>query len=614
MVRKIEFKSPIHFTKSDFFRWGSQTKLSPEGVLQTTQHEENSQHNPSSQIIRLSSLYRQAEVVSQTINESDRSVELVWTTGHRDLRVPFLDEPFFEELSVSKDSVRLDRLNNGANLIDSHDDGSVRGVLGVVQKAWVDGGKGFARVRFSERPDVEGIWQDVKSGIIRNVSVRYRVHKFTEDKREGEKFRTFTAVDWEPMELSLVSVPFDPNSQIRSQQPDQYECKFVFHRGSDFHTSTQKGDLDMSQENLETSEGPKTGEPKAGELQPREPQTRGEVERPSQSPKASQVDVDLVKTESRNAGIESERKRVTEIRRSTKATRLTEAFADDLIERGVSVEECRKLIIDEWAKVDTTQTNNQVEVIQDAGDKRLRSVGNALLHRYDSSKYKLEEGQDYRGMSLLRLAEDFVGKSRGLTNPEIALRAMHSTSDFPILLSNITGKTLRDAFTFQPRRFMPIVRTATLNDYKPVTRIQFGAAPSLEEVKEGGEYTFGTVSEYSESYKLAKYGKVISITEETIINDDLNAFMRLATMFGSAAARLESRLVWSIFLDNPGMSDGSALFDASHGNLGTAAAISDTSLDEARQYFRSQKDKDGLDYLDLEPLMACLWTSQRDGG
>ena len=524
----------------------------------------------------LSSLTRQAVFQPQSLNEEARTVDLVWTTGHRDMRFPFFSEPFFEELAVDEGSVRLDRLNGGANLIDSHNSGSVQGVLGVVERAWIENGKGYARVRFSDRPDAQGVWNDIQKGIIRHVSVGYKVHKFEEEKREGEKHKTLRAVDWEPFELSLVSVPFDPGASLRSDSQAVNECEFIFNESTDFIRSA------------------------------RMPQPQ-----PTTEPQPQPVDLDKVKTESRTAGIEAERKRISEIRQSVRKAKLSDDFAEELISNGTSVDECRKLIIDKWSEGDRAQTHNRVQVLKDAGDKRIASVENALMNRFDSSKYELKEGKEYRGMSLLRLAEDFLGGDiKGLYPSEIALRAMHSTSDFPILLSNIVGKTLRDAYMFQPRRFVPLVRPATLNDYKPVTRVQFGAAPSLEIVREGGEYSFGTISEHSESYKLAKYGKMISITEETIINDDLDAMTRVPMMFGSSSARLESRLVWSIFLNNPRMADRKKLFHEDHKNLGKAAPINDDSLTEAREFFRSQKDKDGLDYLDLEPSFLVVGPSK----
>ncbi|PXA96644.1 hypothetical protein DMC47_16925 [Nostoc sp. 3335mG] len=59
--------------------------------------------------------------------------------------------------------------------------------------------------------------------------------------------------------------------------------------------------------------------------------------------------------------------------------------------------------------------------------------------------------------------------------------------------------------------------------------------------------------------------------------------------FAAAAARLENRTVYSKIVDNPVMPDGKTLFSAEHGNVGAAAAISQTSLGAGRARMRKQK-------------------------
>ncbi|HET9396873.1 MAG TPA: hypothetical protein VFO36_12530, partial [Nitrospiraceae bacterium] len=132
---------------------------------------------------------------------------------------------FIEKLSMDPAHVRLDRLNTGAPLLDTHDSRtSVRKVVGVVEKAWIVNGEGRAIVRFSKREDVDSIWADVVDGIVRNVSVGYLVHKFqdvTEKNTQTEtKIRTFLATDWEPNELSLVPVGADAKAGVRSDSPE----------------------------------------------------------------------------------------------------------------------------------------------------------------------------------------------------------------------------------------------------------------------------------------------------------------------------------------------------------------------------------------------------------
>jgi HK97 family phage major capsid protein len=103
--------------------------------------------------------------------------------------------------------IRLDRLESGANLLVNHDPNDV---IGVVDSVTVDEGNGLARavVRFGRSARAEEIYQDVLDGIRRSVSVGYVVHTFEEVKGQGQT-KVYRATDWQPYEISLVSIPAD---------------------------------------------------------------------------------------------------------------------------------------------------------------------------------------------------------------------------------------------------------------------------------------------------------------------------------------------------------------------------------------------------------------------
>ena len=87
-------------------------------------------------------------------------------------------------------------------------------------------------------------------------------------------------------------------------------------------------------------------------------------------------------------------------------------------------------------------------------------------------------------------------------------------------------------------------------------RLQLGEAPQLEKVNQSGEFKRGTIGEAQETYRIETFGKVIGITRQVLINDDLDAFTRVPALFGTSAATLESDVVWGIFTANPAMADG----------------------------------------------------------
>src|SRR5690606_16294777 len=150
------------------------------------------------------------------------------------------------------------------------------------------------------------------------------------------------------------------------------------------------------------------------------------------------------------------------------------------------------------------------------------------------------------------------------------------TSDFPYILEAVITKTLRAGYTNPPRTFVPWARQATLPDFKEVSRVQLSGAPDLKRVVEGAEYEFGALGDGAEKYRVQKYGRIVHITWETIVNDDLDALTRIPQLFGASAADLESDIVYGILNGNPAMADGKALFHADHGNLaGSGAALID---------------------------------------
>jgi HK97 family phage major capsid protein/HK97 family phage prohead protease len=108
-----------------------------------------------------------------------------------------------EVLSHEVESADLSRLNDGAPLLFNHNPDKV---VGVVERAWVDGDKkrGYVKVRFSRNSFAKEVMADVKDGVLRGVSFGYAINKMEE---RGDNF---VATQWSPYEVSVVSIPADP--------------------------------------------------------------------------------------------------------------------------------------------------------------------------------------------------------------------------------------------------------------------------------------------------------------------------------------------------------------------------------------------------------------------
>ena len=573
-------------------------------------------------MIELPALRRSAELAPNSVDNDARTVEVIWSAGARVRRTSFFGEPYDEELSLDPAHVRLDRLNAGAPFLKVHELDTLDAVIGSVVpgSARIENGRGIALVRISERADVEPIWRDIQAGHIRAVSIGYQVHRFDISKPDGAR-ELWRAVDWTPFEVSAVAVGADPAAGFRAQHP-LHDC--VLHRRD--APSTTKGPIPMTDTTqtpasdaatpantqptapVETEDTPMT-EPKPAAPDPKvaASETRSQKTQVTPAP-----DTEVVATRAR----EAERDRVSTIYDLAGRLNLERGFAEDLVKRGVSIDESRRLILDQVAaKSDETRNFPHVSVPLGGRDEcitRRDAVANALLHRYSPTLFQLEDAaRQYRGMTLLELARESLGNAgvntRGLSRDEVATRALHSTSDFPEILSAVTNKTLRQAYEAYPRTFMLFCRQVLATDFKSMHRVQLGEAPQLLEVGESGEFKRGTLGESKESYRVKTYGRVVAITRQVLINDDLDAFTRIPAMYGNSIAQLESDVVCGIITANPAMADGTALFHTNHKNLaGTGAALAVDAVGAARAAMALQTGLDKKTVLNIRPAFLIV--------
>jgi HK97 family phage prohead protease len=181
------------------------------------------------EIIRLPQLIRDAEVRSSSFDEATNTVDVIWTTGATVRRMSWLDGEFDEELVVNPRSVRLDRLNSGAPLLDSHARYELANVIGSVVRgsAKIENGQGVAKVKLSNATDAADRVSRIIEGTVSSVSVGYRIHAVEKKERDGA-VALHRVVDWEPFEISAVPVPADYGAQVRSGADDAlYSCKII---------------------------------------------------------------------------------------------------------------------------------------------------------------------------------------------------------------------------------------------------------------------------------------------------------------------------------------------------------------------------------------------------
>jgi hypothetical protein len=448
-----------------------------------------------------------ASFVPSSINEAERTVDLVWTTGADVRRQGLFSGPFIERLSMDEESIDLGRLNNGAPVLDSHNATSgIRNILGVVVDgtAEVKGPKGrrqgSAKVRFSNRADIEPVWNDVKAGIIRNISVGYAVSEWERiDPKPNASDQTpvLVAKRWVPHEISLVAVPADAGAQVRSGAPE-FAC--VIHRSDPSPATDEEQEpmalaatrtaeraveetkeqqapglatpnppMDVNERpadpNSSVNEGPAPQvepgtapamDPKTGVVQPGAPSVVGTAQVPqpvapaNESP-AAQPEADKGERSAPHSaeppvdqrGLSAED--AFTLVRTAGALSLPVDLAVEIGGRsGMTLDRARALLIDEKAKRQEQTTVNPVSVanVRDEAETRAQGIRDAILHRYNASAFPLsEQGRDYMGLSLGMVARDELMRAginvRGLHPLDIAARAL--TPGYGVRQGGYTG-------------------------------------------------------------------------------------------------------------------------------------------------------------------------------
>jgi hypothetical protein len=187
--------------------------------------------------------------------------------------------------------------------------------------------------------------------------------------------------------------------------------------------------------------------------------------------------------------------------------------------------------------------------------------------------------------------------TRGLDRMTLASRMLNfraagpmGTSDFSTLFANVANKRLRSAYDENAGTYALWARRApNAPDFKNMSVVQLAGAPDLLQTNEAGEFKYGAMTDGGETYAMLTYGRIVSLTRQAIINDDLRAFERMVSAFGFAARRLENRTVYAQLTANANLADGVALFAAGHSNLITTSALAIGTLGAGRTAMRLQK-------------------------
>lgn len=423
-------------------------------------------------------------------------------------------------------------------LLDGHARASLDDRLGYVDSIHVVGAELRGRAVLSRHnPKSQRIAAEFSDGHFPEVSIGYAVKQWSERTNPATKTREKVAVAWDLLEGSLVVIPADPAARVRSTPLE-----------------------------------------------------------PTQTPSPTPAII------TPPAPVLAERAAINvQIRSIAQVAGLGQPWIDGQIDSNATVEAARSAAFAEMqTRTQAATSVRTATIIADHTDPevRARAMGEALYMRANPQHTPSDAARPYIGLTISELARDCL-RTRGVSTASLAAdgvitRALQSTSDFPMLLADTVGRTLREAYGAAPAGVKRLGRQTTARDFRAKHRIQFSAAPTLEPVNEHGEFKAGAMAEAQESYAISTFGRIIGMTRQALVNDDLGAFADLSRRLGIASAQFEAQFLVKLLLSNPAMSDGLPLFHATHGNLAPAGTkITQDALSAARLALRKQAGLQG---------------------
>jgi hypothetical protein len=176
-----------------------------------------------------------------------------------------------------------------------------------------------------------------------------------------------------------------------------------------------------------------------------------------------------------------------------------------------------------------------------------------------------------------------------------------ATTDFPnLLLNSMTKRLMQDYAELGIDGLDMLYSKANVDSYKLQDRVRDGYFSELPVVAEGGPYTeISKPTDERVNYAVQNYGNLLTISEQTIRNDDLGAIARFPGRLARAGRKTLKQYITNFFLNNPNYAaDSVAWFNSGHANL-SATALSQDALIAAEIALYIQTEKDSGEQLGL---------------
>lgn len=362
--------------------------------------------------------------------------------------------------------------------------------------------------------------------------------------------------------------------------------------------------------------------------------------------KALDAAANIAAASAATAAIATERARASAIRALGEKHKLDATAINAMIDSGVSIEDAREKVLEQLAARSEAHgagaPGGAITITADERDKWMTGAGNWLIVRSGMAntikkaaamrgdKLDLDPGE-FSGVSMIDLARESLQRN-GAKNigrdPQMIIGsaftarndATQGIGDFPILLENVMHKTLQAAYQITPDTWSRVCGKGTVTDFRPNNRYLRGTFSSLDSLTDLGEFKNKSIPDAEkQTITAGTKGNIITLSRQALINDDMGAFITLASDLGRAAKLSIEKDFYALLVSNPTMYDGNALFSNAHRNIAggswtlpsgaaapAAALIGVAPFDAARIAMASQLDPSGNEILDIRPEVLLV--------
>lgn len=505
-----------------------------------------------------------------------------------------------EILDHSEGCADLARINEIGCVLFNHKRDAV---IGKVLRAWIENGRGTAEIEFDTDDESEKIYQKVKSGTLKGVSVGYQVSVWEEvaaNKTSSDgRFQgpADIAKRWEILEISIVSIPADPSVGVgRSNENTEWLSKvygqqFIVNKnkiGGSRRTMGKKAQRDqkvLQQQAILnaaktahrelTAEEQREFDTLQSEIDALIEEIRQEEEmEKGQRGADGHSEVDATDPEQVRS---QERQRISEIAGLCREFGM-ENEMQVFIDSGKTVEDVRAAVIEHMRR-NGAPLNGRVVVETDEQDKFRDAASDAMLMRSGITLVHPAEGaRNFMGMSLRDMAieclaaEGQTGLHRMSSDELFTIlrrQFLNPSAAFPAIMDNAIHKAYVEGHKTAPVTFEAWTKRGTLGDFKTHdNNYMSGPAGELLEVPEGGELKHDVwKDEKRPTRKLKTYGRQFTMSRQAFINDDVGLITRMPAKYAASARKTQNKQSYKILIENSTIYDGKKLFSKDHKNL-----------------------------------------------